>query len=105
MEANEDDLKSRDVINSVISTFKPIYKGLILYNEGYDKSKGNQILATANADLVSFARPFIANPYLPQRLAMNAHFNTPDFAKVYGRGEQDLEQGYTYYSFLGFPEI
>ena len=60
MEANEDDLKSRDVINSVISTFKPIYKGLIIYNEGYDKSKGNQILATANADLVSFARPFIA---------------------------------------------
>ena len=105
MEPNEDDLRTRDVINSVISTFRPIYKGLIITNGGYDKSKGNQILATANADLVSFGRPFIANPDLPQRLAMNSPLNTPDFAKVYGRGEQDLEQGYTDYSLLETPEI
>ena len=62
MQPNEDDLKTRDVINPVISTFRPIYKGLIITNGGYDKSKGNQILATANADLVSFGTPLIVNP-------------------------------------------
>ncbi|MDJ0800532.1 MAG: alkene reductase [Calothrix sp. MO_167.B12] len=100
MEPNEDDLGTGDVLNPVISIFRPLYQGVIITNGGYDKSKGNQILGTGGADLVSFGRPFISNPDLPKRLATDAALNPPDFAKVYGRGEQDLDKGYTDYPSL-----
>jgi N-ethylmaleimide reductase len=100
MEPNEQDLATRDVINPVISTFRPLYQGLIITNGGYDKSPGNQILATGEADLVSFGRLFIANPDLPQRFAIDAPLNSLNSATFYGKGEQDLEQGYTDYPAL-----
>jgi N-ethylmaleimide reductase len=100
MEPNEQDLATRDVINPVISTFRPLYPGVIITNGGYAKSTANQILATGGAELVSFGKLFIANPDLPERFAIDAAFNAPNFATVYGQGEQNLEQGYTDYPFL-----
>jgi len=97
MEPNQEDLATRDVINPVISTFRPLYQGLIITNGGYDKSKGNQILATGEADIVSFGKLFISNPDLPERFAMDAALNPPDFATFYGKGTENLEQGYTDY--------
>lgn len=100
MEPNEDDLKTRDVINPVISTFRPFYSGLVIINGGYDQSKGNQILETKKADLVSFGKLFIANPDLPERFTLNSPLNDLNFATVYGKNDQNLEQGYTDYPFL-----
>lgn len=100
MEPHEDDLATYDVINPVISTFRPLYQGLIVTNGGYDKSQGNQILATGEADLVSFGRLFIANPDLPERFAIDAPLNSPNYATFYGKGDRDLEQGYTDYPSL-----
>jgi N-ethylmaleimide reductase len=100
MEPSDDDLKVRDVINPVISTFRPFYPGLIITNGGYDKSKGNQILETGNADLVSFGKLFIANPDLPERFALDASLNDLNFATIYSKSDQDLEQGYTNYPVL-----
>lgn len=99
MEPNEQDLTTNNVINPVISTFRHLYKGLLMTNGGYDKAQGNQILASSGADLVSFGKLFIANPDLPHRLATDAVLATPDFTKVYGQGEDNLEQGYTDYPF------
>ncbi|CAD5953675.1 Putative 12-oxophytodienoate reductase 5 [Planktothrix tepida] len=50
--------------------------------------------------LISFGKLFIANPDLAERLATDAAFNTPDFATFYGKGDQNLEKGYTDYLFL-----
>lgn len=100
MEPNEQDLATRDVINPVISTFRPLYQGLIITNGGYDKSQGNQILATGEADLVSFGKLFIANPDLPERFAIDAPLNSPNPATFYGREDQDLDKGYTDYPSL-----
>ena len=100
MEPNEEDLATRDVLNPVISTFRPLYQGLIITNGGYDKSKGNQILATGEADLVSFGKLFIAHPDLPERFAIDASLNPPDFATFYGKGDQNLDEGYTDYPSL-----
>jgi N-ethylmaleimide reductase len=100
MEPNEEDLAIRDVLNPVISFFRPLYQGLMITNGGYDKTKGNHILATGQADLVSFGKLFIPNPDLPQRLARDAALNPPDFATFYGKGDRDLEKGYTDYPFL-----
>lgn len=100
MEPNEKDLATRDVITPVIDTFRSFYQGTIITNGDYDKAKGNQILNSGGADLVSFGRPFIANPDLPERFVANADLNPPDFSTFYGVGDQNLEKGYTDYPAL-----
>jgi N-ethylmaleimide reductase len=100
MEPSEDDLKTRDVINPVISTFRPSYQGLTITNGGYDKFKGNQILETGKSDLVSFGKLFIANPDLPERFILDSPLNELDFATIYSKTEQNLEHGYTDYPSL-----
>ncbi|MBE9049787.1 alkene reductase [Nostocales cyanobacterium LEGE 11386] len=100
MEPNEQDLATRDVLNPVISTFRPLYQGLIITNGGYNKSQGNQILVTNEADLVSFGKLFIANPDLPERFAIDAELNSPNPATFYGMKDQNLENGYTDYPSL-----
>lgn len=99
-EPKDTDLANGNVINPVAPTFRPIYQGKIITNGGYDKAKGNAILATGDADLVSFARLFIANPDLPERLAKNAPLNTPDPTTFCPINETELEKGYTDYPFL-----
>ena len=42
----------------------------------------------------------IANPDLPKRFATDTAFNSPDFATFYGKGDQNLEKGYTDYPSL-----
>lgn len=101
MEPNEKDLAQRAVINPVLPTFRSAYQGVMITNGGYTKSKGNQVLKSGQAELVSFGQLFIANPDLPDRLARDASLNAPDFATVYGKGDQNLAQGYTDYSRLG----
>ncbi|UJB67818.1 alkene reductase [Acaryochloris sp. 'Moss Beach'] len=101
MEPNEKDLAQRAVINPVLPTFRSAYQGVMITNGGYTKSKGNQVLESGQAELVSFGQLFIANPDLPDRLARDASLNAPDFATVYGKGDQNLAQGYTDYSRLG----
>lgn len=100
MEPSEDDLKNGVAIESVLSTFRPFYSGSIVTNGGYDKSKGDRILETGAADLVSFGKPFIANPDLAERFATDAPLNDLDFANIYSKSERDLERGYTDYPFL-----
>ncbi len=96
MEPQEMDLANPDILNPVLPIFRPLYKGTIITNGGYDKDKGNAVLASEEADLVSFGRPFIANPDLPKRLELNAPLNAPDPRSFYGAGEA----GYTDYPFL-----
>ncbi|WP_366511450.1 hypothetical protein [Moorena sp. SIO4A1] len=100
MEPNEVDLGTREVLNPVTPLFRPIYNGTIITNGGYDKDQGNTILASGDADLVSFGRLFIANPDLPKRFELDAELNTPNPKTFYGRGDKDLEKGYTDYPFL-----
>ena len=100
MEPNEIDLKSRDVINPALPVFRPFYQGKIITNGGYDKEKGNNAVNNAGADLVSFGKPYIANPDLPERFVADAELNTPDVKTFYGRGDENLQQGYTDYPAL-----
>jgi N-ethylmaleimide reductase len=59
------------------------------------RDRGNAVLATGEADLVSFGTLFLANPDLPQRFALNVPLNQPDIASFYGGSEK----GYTDYPF------
>ena len=100
MEPNEIDLANADVINPVLPAFKDFYQGTIMTNGGYDRETGNQVVASNNAQLVSYGKPFIANPDLPERFAKNAPLNEPNSQTFYGRGGENETQGYTDYSFL-----
>ena len=76
--------------------FRRIYQGTLMVNGDYNREKGNAVLQSGNADLISFGRTFIANPDLPKRLALNASLNEPDPETFYGGGEK----GYTDYPSL-----
>ena len=76
--------------------YRPIYKGTLMINGGFDQQKGNKVIEEGNADLVSFAKLFISNPDLPERFKQNAPLNDWDEDTFYTPGAQ----GYTDYPTL-----
>lgn len=76
--------------------FREIYRNTIIANVGFDRERGNRLIAEGLADLVAFGRPFIANPDLPARFAAGAPLAEPDWTRVYGA----TERGYTDYPAL-----
>ncbi|WP_373479857.1 hypothetical protein [Geminocystis sp.] len=69
-------------------------------NGGHDKAKTNEVIAAGKANLVSFGKPFIANPDLVKRLEIDAPLNQPNSKTIYGQGIHNAEEGYTDYPFL-----
>jgi N-ethylmaleimide reductase len=47
--------------------YRPIYKGVLMINNGFDRESGNEILERGLADLVAFGKPYISNPDLVER--------------------------------------
>ena len=72
------------------------YDGVYMGNGGYDRPRGQRAIETGAADIVSFGAPFIANPDLVERFALNAPLNAPDPETFYGGDER----GYIDYPFL-----
>jgi N-ethylmaleimide reductase len=73
------------------------WPGMLIANGGYDRSRAEADLASGRADLISFGKPFLANPDLPERLHHDAPLNVPDFKYFYGGDAK----GYTDYPALG----
>ncbi|HEX7784509.1 MAG TPA: alkene reductase [Sphingobium sp.] len=85
----------------VAETFRPMTSRPLIINTGFDKAKGNAILAAGTADLVGFGVPYIANPDLVERFRIDAPLNKPDPSTFYGEGPG----GYTDYPALNETEI
>ena len=79
--------------------FRQLYSGKYMANLGYDKARGNAVIASGHADCVAFGVPYIANPDLVARFAKDAHLNEADANTFYGSAE-GAEKGYTDYPFL-----
>lgn len=75
---------------------RPFYEGVYLAGVGFTKERAETLLAQGGADAIAFGVPFLANPDLPERLALGAELNAPDEATFYTPGEK----GYTDYAFL-----
>ena len=96
LEPNARDAERGVQITRVAQTFRPQVKSPLVVNTGFDRAKGDAVIASSEADAVAFGVPFIANPDLVERLRSGAPFNTPDSDTFYGVGAE----GYTNYPTL-----
>ena len=98
MEPNARDLETGTVqIERVTQLFRPMFRGAVITNGGYDKARATAALDGSLADLVSFGVPYVANPDLVARLRRDPPpLNAPDPATFYAEGPG----GYTDYPFL-----
>ena len=65
----------RDSIAFDYEALSERFDGAWMVNNGYDRQMAINAVASGRADLVSFGRPFIANPDLVERLSANAPLN------------------------------
>jgi N-ethylmaleimide reductase len=72
------------------------FDGAWMVNNGYDRQMALDVVASGEADLVAFGRPFIANPDLVRRLKEDLPLADLDPATTYGKGPP----GYTTYPAL-----
>ena len=75
---------------------RKLWKGVYMANNGYDRDLAMARVDEGKVDLVTFGRPYIANPDLAERLRVNATLNEGDGATYYGGGRE----GYTDYPSL-----
>ncbi len=78
------------------AALRDAFDGAYIANNGYDKYRADAALSSGGADLVAFAKDFLANPDLPARFAAGAPLNQPDPATFYGGDAK----GYTDYPAL-----
>lgn len=72
---------------------REVFKGLFILAGGFDRAAAESALEAGQADLIAFARPFLANPDLVRRMRADAPLNTVDMATFYTPGSK----GYTDY--------
>jgi N-ethylmaleimide reductase len=81
---------------AVSTSMREAYDGTLIVAGGYDRESGEEALQEGRADLVAYARYFLANPDLPERFALDAPLNEWDESTFYGGDEE----GYTDYPAL-----
>jgi N-ethylmaleimide reductase len=96
LEPNAKDAERGVQIPNVADTFRALVSVPLIINTGFDKAKGNAVIAAGHADLVAFGVPYLANPDLVKRLRRDAPLNKPDPTTFYGVGPK----GYTDYPVL-----
>jgi NADPH2 dehydrogenase len=80
----------------IAPAMKRAFGGPLVANQDLDPDSAARLVASGQADAVSWGRLFISNPDLPRRLALGAPLNPPDPDTFYGGGAA----GYTDYPAL-----
>lgn len=80
----------------IAKRYRPIYKGNLMINDGFDQEKGNKVIDEGDADMVSFGTLYIGNPDLAERFEAGAELREADKSTYYTPGEK----GYTDYPTL-----
>jgi N-ethylmaleimide reductase len=81
---------------AILKKLREQWNGFYIANGDYDVLKAKTAFQSGYADAITFGRPYIANPDLPERMQKGAPLNEPDEDTFYGGGEK----GYTDYPFL-----
>ena len=80
---------------------KEIFDGPFIANQQLSFEDGEKMIATGEADAISWGQLFIANPDLPTRLEQGAELNEPQPETFYGDGPK----GYTDYPSLAAAPV
>jgi N-ethylmaleimide reductase len=78
--------------------YRKAFKGTLIYTGKYSKERAIEAIEKGWADLVSFGRPFIANPDLPYRLEHNVALTEPDKTFFFGGSAKGYTDYPNYYS-------
>ena len=54
-------------VTEIAKHFRPLYNGTLMINGGFDQDSGNEVIASGNADLVAYGKPYVSNPDLVER--------------------------------------
>lgn len=92
------DMDGKD--EKLIKNLRKQFDGFYIANGDYDADRAVKAIESGHADAVTFGRPFIANPDLPERFRLGAELNEPNPDTFYGGDET----GYTDYPFLDEEE-
>ncbi len=68
------------------SRLRAAFQGLFILAGGFGRANAENALMANQADLIAFARPFLANPDLVERMRSNAALNAVDMATFYTPG-------------------
>ncbi len=83
--------------NKVINEkLQALYEGFYIANGNHNSQTAAARIDEGTADAISFGRPYISNPDLPERFKQNAPMNELDVNTFYGGNHK----GYTDYPFL-----
>ena len=74
------------LIKGTASYFRSFYNGLIVANGGFTRDSANAAISAGNADLVSFASLYIANPDLVDRFRKGLPLSSADPSTFYQGG-------------------
>lgn len=81
------------------SRLRERFDGVCILNSSYSREMATDAVASGRVDLVSFGRPFIANPDLVARLRKDTSLNEMMDQETLYSGSA---HGYTDYSFLNY---
>jgi N-ethylmaleimide reductase len=96
MRASRPDSTFRPALRQAIPNIRRAFKGPLILNSDYTFERASRAIGSHEADAIAFGRPFLANPDLPRRFAMNGGLNNPNVATFYTPGHA----GYTDYPSL-----
>lgn len=89
-----DEVTARD--RAFLDDLRKRWSGVYIANGDFDAASAADWIARGRADAITFGRPFIANPDLPERYRQGAALNEPDPDTFYGGDHR----GYTDYPAL-----
>jgi 2,4-dienoyl-CoA reductase-like NADH-dependent reductase (Old Yellow Enzyme family) len=69
-------------------SMRKVYSGRIVLNSDYDGVSAQAKLDEGVADAISFGRPYLANPDLPERIRENSPLNEWDVRTFYSQGPE-----------------
>jgi N-ethylmaleimide reductase len=90
---------ARDIAPFDYAALRQTFGGPWMVNNGYDRAMALRAVASGQADLVAFGRPFIGNPDLGRRLREGLPWSPSDRKTYYGGGAA----GYTDYAEAAAP--
>ena len=85
-----------------LKEFRAVFDGTLMGNVGYTQESAEAAIASGDADLIAFGRPFISNPDLVERFAND--WPLADSSDMSGWYSND-EKGYADYPKHGVEQI